>query len=91
VDFYRQLRAEGCVLLVDDLPSELDTDHRRALLRAIANVDAQAFITATDPEWARSEMGSIDRADNLVKGDSNPDESLFFSISDGVVRQDTVV
>ncbi|MGM0475691.1 MAG: DNA replication/repair protein RecF [Pseudomonadota bacterium] len=91
VDFYRQLRHEGCVLLVDDLPSELDTEHRRALLRAIVNVDAQAFITATDSDWVRYEMNHIGFEEGVVTGGSQLDDSVFFSIMDGIVRRDTMV
>ncbi|MGI9305581.1 MAG: DNA replication/repair protein RecF, partial [Gammaproteobacteria bacterium] len=39
-----------CTFLVDDLPSELDHGHRVALLSALADLDAQVFISAIDPD-----------------------------------------
>lgn len=46
-----QLAASGdgsCVLLLDDLPAELDAEHRRRVLTAAASIGAQSFITALD-------------------------------------------
>ncbi len=91
VDFYRQLKGEGCVLLVDDLPSELDAAHRHALLSAIDQVDAQAFITATDRDWARQLMTDLATPSSLVKERANQDDALFFSMFDGVVNVDKMV
>ncbi|MCL7461415.1 DNA replication/repair protein RecF [Pseudomonas sp. NW5] len=39
-----------CVYLVDDLPSELDTQHRHALCRLLEELDCQVFITGVDSE-----------------------------------------
>ncbi len=38
-----------CILLIDDLPAELDTMHRDRLMRCLAQMDAQFFITALHP------------------------------------------
>lgn len=38
-------RREDCVYLVDDLPSELDHQHRAALCRLLESLDCQVFIT----------------------------------------------
>lgn len=38
-------RREDCVYLVDDLPSELDWQHRAALCRLLESLDCQVFIT----------------------------------------------
>ncbi len=43
----------GCVLLVDDLPSELDEKHENLLFNEIAKLDTQVFITSLD----RGEIG----------------------------------
>lgn len=37
-----------CILLVDDLPAELDINHRRRLLDLLYSTSGQIFITATD-------------------------------------------
>ena len=37
-----------CVYLVDDLPSELDEQHRRALCRLLEALDCQVFITGVE-------------------------------------------
>lgn len=37
-----------CIYLVDDLPSELDGPHRRALCRLLEELDCQVFITGVD-------------------------------------------
>ncbi len=41
---------EQCVLLVDDLASELDPERRSSLLRVLGECGCQVFITATDLE-----------------------------------------
>ena len=38
----------GCVYLVDDLPSELDKDHRLRLCKMLEDMNAQVFITCVD-------------------------------------------
>lgn len=39
-----------CVYLVDDLPSELDEQHRHALCRLLEDLDCQVFVTGVDGE-----------------------------------------
>lgn len=39
-----------CIYLVDDLPSELDEQHRRALCRLLEELHCQVFITCVDHE-----------------------------------------
>lgn len=39
-----------CLLLVDDLPAELDTKHRKTLIDLLADTGCQLFITTTDAE-----------------------------------------
>ena len=38
----------GCVVLVDDLAAELDPNHRNRLLRLLARINQQVFVTATE-------------------------------------------
>ena len=43
-----QHRSGECVYLVDDLPSELDEQHRRALCSLLEDLNCQVFITCVD-------------------------------------------
>lgn len=46
-------RRGQCIYLVDDLPSELDEQHRRALCRLLEELNCQVFITCVDLEALR--------------------------------------
>ncbi|WP_296267104.1 DNA replication/repair protein RecF [Pseudomonas sp. MLB6B] len=48
-----QARRGQCIYLVDDLPSELDEQHRRALCRLLEELNCQVFITCVDHEFLR--------------------------------------
>ncbi len=48
-----QTKRGQCVYLVDDLPSELDERHRRALCRLLEDLHCQVFITCVDQELLR--------------------------------------
>lgn len=48
-----QVRRGQCIYLVDDLPSELDEQHRRALCRLLEELNCQVFITCVDHELLR--------------------------------------
>jgi DNA replication and repair protein RecF len=45
-----QAKQGQCIYLVDDLPSELDEHHRRALCRLLEELHCQVFITCVDEE-----------------------------------------
>jgi len=45
-----QVRLNQCVYLVDDLPSELDEQHRKALCRLLEELKCQVFITCVNQE-----------------------------------------
>ncbi len=47
-EWQRAVTGSAGLLLVDDLPAELDQGHRAALLDSLAALDAQVFVTATD-------------------------------------------
>lgn len=52
------LKSEGersCLFLIDDLPSELDADHRLRLCKELEALQAQCFITCIEP----GELGTI--------------------------------
>jgi len=48
-----QAKRGQCIYLVDDLPSELDDLHRRALCRLLDDLQCQVFITCVDHELLR--------------------------------------
>ncbi|MFZ6047912.1 DNA replication/repair protein RecF [Pseudomonas sp. CR3202] len=48
-----QAKRGQCIYLVDDLPSELDEQHRQALCRLLEDLDCQVFITCVDHEFLR--------------------------------------
>jgi DNA replication and repair protein RecF len=48
-----QAKRGQCIYLVDDLPSELDEQHRRALCRLLEDLHCQVFITCVDHELLR--------------------------------------
>lgn len=45
---YSELSGKKCIFLVDDLPSELDGPHRRALCRLLQEMGCQTFITCVE-------------------------------------------
>lgn len=47
---YAKASARPCVFLVDDLPAELDHEHRRLMCRLLANLDCQVFLTCVDAD-----------------------------------------
>ena len=46
-------RQSDCIFLVDDLPSELDKQHRDALCRLLESLDCQVFITCVEADPLR--------------------------------------
>ncbi|MFV2061874.1 MAG: DNA replication/repair protein RecF, partial [Gammaproteobacteria bacterium] len=42
-------KQQHCIILVDDLAAELDTEHRQLFMQLLNNTQAQCFITLTDP------------------------------------------
>ena len=69
---YRDHAGEWPVLLVDDLPSELDLDHQRLLLAELAASGAQALITATDLGPALAEVAASARLFHVEQGALRP-------------------
>ena len=48
-ELYRQRAGDACVLLIDDLPAELDAAHRGRVLQALAGLRGQLFASALEP------------------------------------------
>lgn len=43
-----EITGKKCVFLIDDLPSELDVFHRKALCLLLEELESQVFITCVD-------------------------------------------
>jgi DNA replication and repair protein RecF len=69
---YRRHRGRDCVLLVDDLPAELDGERRARLTRALVELPVQIFVT------------SIEQRDVGIEGWTDPG---VFEIDAGKVRK----
>lgn len=73
VDFLTKATGQHCVLLVDDLPAELDEEHRARLLRLLVGTGAQLFITATEctllnlPEGMPRKMFHVEHGNVIEK------------------------
>lgn len=47
-ELYRRHAGDACILLIDDLPAELDPGNRARVMRALAALDTQLFATAIE-------------------------------------------
>ena len=48
-ELYQRHVGDACILLVDDLPAELDAANRVRVMQTLAQLDTQLFITTIDP------------------------------------------
>ena len=70
---YRTQRDGPCILLIDDLPAELDRGHRDRVMKCLANVEAQLFVTAIEADsldmtpWKECRAFGIDRGEVVDK------------------------
>jgi DNA replication and repair protein RecF len=48
-ELYQRHAGDPCILLIDDLPAELDAGNRERVMRTLAGLDAQLFVTALEP------------------------------------------
>lgn len=65
---YREATGEPCVLLVDDLPAELDAAHRARFLARLAATGAQVFVTAIEPQTLAALLPADARLHRLTAG-----------------------
>jgi DNA replication and repair protein RecF len=47
-ELFQKQRDQSCILLIDDLPAELDVTHRIRVMECLATLDSQLFITAIE-------------------------------------------
>ncbi len=63
---YQQFTNNPCLFLVDDLPAELDPEHRERVLTCLRDQSAQLFVTSTDSgliprlEWTDAKMFHVE-------------------------------
>ncbi|GLR64852.1 DNA replication/repair protein RecF [Marinospirillum insulare] len=67
-----QARGKQCVYLIDDLPAELDKQHRKVFCEVLEKQSGQVFITGVD-------------AEALAEGWLNPDSISWFHVEQGQV------
>lgn len=72
-ELYRRTAGQPGILLIDDLPAELDPMNRLRVLQALRTLDAQLFITAIEP--------------GLLEAAAWPDIQIF-RLDQGVVTPD---
>lgn len=64
---YQRHQGRPCILLIDDLPAELDRRHRAKAMACLAEIDAQLFITAIEAgsldmtDWSSQQIFKLDR------------------------------
>ncbi len=64
---FMEATGRHCVLLYDDLAAELDSQHREKILSVLANMKAQIFLTAIEPEqidlgsWKAKKMFHVEQ------------------------------
>jgi DNA replication and repair protein RecF len=66
MDYLKQHSGKSALVLIDDLPAELDENHRRKLLTLLHGLQNQVFVTATDrcdipvDEWEDSKVFHVE-------------------------------
>lgn len=69
-ELYRRHVGDACILLIDDLPAELDFDHRTRVLQTLAALESQLFVTAIEPGLLDTAAWSEARTFHLLRGAS---------------------
>jgi len=59
----RQQTGRRCILLVDDLPAEMDVEHQRRLCALLGGLDMQLFLTCISPD----ELSRVDWSESKQK------------------------
>ncbi len=68
-ELYRLRLGDACILLIDDLPAELDAGNRARVIRALAALDSQLFVTAIEPGLLEGTAWPQVRAFQLASGE----------------------
>jgi DNA replication and repair protein RecF len=67
-ELYRRHAGDACILLIDDLPAELDPGNRLRVMGALAALDSQLFVTAIEPSLLDAAAWSEARTFHLAHG-----------------------
>lgn len=68
VELLRGQSGSRCVLLVDDMPAELDMERKKVLFNVLRGSDCQVFLTATDVRSLGEESKHIDSMFHVEHG-----------------------
>jgi len=68
-ELYRRQVGDACILLIDDLPAELDPDNRARVTQALAELDTQLFVTAIEPGLLDAASWGEARIFQLARGE----------------------
>ncbi len=71
-ELYRRQVGDACILLIDDLPAELDPRNRARVTRALAELDTQLFVTAIEPGLLDAAPWREARTFQLARGAITP-------------------
>ena len=62
----------SCVLLYDDLPAELDENHRKLILSVLSKMNIQLFLTAIEKQqidlsaWQQKQMFHVEHGELIT-------------------------
>lgn len=81
ISCFHEMTGRKCCLLVDDLPAELDAQHREKLIGILGEMNTQVFVTGTDHEhmdsvgrqhhaWFHVEHGNVKKLEKSYKSDT---------------------
>jgi DNA replication and repair protein RecF len=68
-ELYRRHVGDACILLIDDLPAELDANNRTRIMRALAALDVQLFVTAIEADLLDATLWRESRTFHLSQGE----------------------
>ena len=68
-ELYRRHTGDACILLIDDLSAELDTANRGRVTHVLAELDAQLFVTAIEPDLLDATPWSAAQVFHLAQGE----------------------
>lgn len=74
-------QGERPMFLLDDLSSELDADRRERLIRLLADLDVQCFVSTTDPELLMNAIPAASRLFRVVSGTVERPETSVQAVS----------
>ncbi len=81
-ELYRRHADDACILLIDDLPAELDPDNRTRVMRTLATLDTQLFVTAIEPGLLDAASWRDARSFHLANGAINAASPAGIPIGD---------